>query len=85
MGVFFAIIKDANSIGSTIPSLSSFMSERSNTRAVAEFFIMRKYRKQGIGEWVAKQVFDSFPGVWEIQVSHSNPGGYQFWKRVLDR
>jgi predicted acetyltransferase len=63
----------------------TILSERSSTRAVAEFFIMRKYRKLGIGEWVAKQVFDSFPGVWEIQVSHSNPGGYHFWKRVLDR
>ena len=31
-------------------------------RSVAEFFIMRKYRRQGVGQTVACRVFDMFPG-----------------------
>lgn len=29
---------------------------------IAEFFVMKKYRKQGIGEFAARYVFDQFPG-----------------------
>ena len=33
---------------------------------LAEFFIMRKYRHQGIGRHAACQVFDRFVGNWQV-------------------
>src|SRR5512133_3078613 len=32
------------------------------THAIAEFFILRKYRRQGLGRAVAWQIFERFPG-----------------------
>ncbi len=31
-----------------------------------EFFVMRKYRRKGVGEIVAREVFDRLPGTWEV-------------------
>lgn len=42
------------------------MSDESTCYSTAEFFIMRKYRHQGIGQAVAFQVFDMFPGRWRV-------------------
>jgi len=51
---------------------------------IAEFFIMKKYRKKGIGKYVAKQIFDRFPGGWEISVWANNRVAQCFWKSVVD-
>ena len=52
-------------------------------RAIAEFFIMRKYRRRGIGCAVACQIFDRFPGKWEVQQMVSNQRAQFFWRRVI--
>jgi predicted acetyltransferase len=54
-----------------------------NNLSIAEFFIMRKYRKQGIGKIVAFQVFDRFLEKWEIQETETNIGAQQFWRKVV--
>jgi predicted acetyltransferase len=51
---------------------------------VMEFFIARKYRRQGIGRSVAHIVFDRQPGRWELQVLGRNRPAQHFWRRVLD-
>jgi predicted acetyltransferase len=50
-----------------------------------EFFILRKYRRQGIGEWFATQLFDRFPGVWEVGEIHENVEAQAFWRKVIGR
>jgi predicted acetyltransferase len=37
------------------------------TRDVAEFFVMRKYRRRGVCAVVARQLFESFRGAWEVR------------------
>src|ERR1700712_3027854 len=37
-----------------------------NYFSIAEFFIMKKYRRQGIGKGVAQQIFDLHKGPWEV-------------------
>ncbi len=34
--------------------------------SIAEFFVMRKYRRRGVGRVAARRVFDMFPGRWEV-------------------
>jgi predicted acetyltransferase len=51
--------------------------------SVAEFFILRKYRKHGIGRQVAFHIFDSFCGRWEIHQVHTNKVAQQFWRSVI--
>ncbi|MGN1020964.1 MAG: GNAT family N-acetyltransferase [Aristaeellaceae bacterium] len=50
---------------------------------VAEFFVMRKYRRQGVGLTAARQVFDRFPGGWEIAAWSNNHAALAFWESVI--
>lgn len=40
--------------------------------SIAEFFIMRKYRREKIGSSVAKQIFNLHKGEWEVFQKESN-------------
>ena len=52
---------------------------------IEEFFIMRKYRLKGVGEYVAHHVFDLFPGVWEVSEIEENTPAQAFWRKVIGR
>ncbi len=53
--------------------------------SLAEFFVMRKYRKQGVGEFAATFVFNLWPGEWEVSQAASHPGSTAFWRKVIGR
>jgi predicted acetyltransferase len=55
------------------------------THLVEEFFVMRKYRRRGVGEHVARTLFDRFPGRWEVSTTHQNTAAQAFWRRVIGR
>jgi predicted acetyltransferase len=50
---------------------------------IAEFFIMRKYRRQGIGKRVAFAILDRSPGAWEVQQTETNLPAQAFWRKVI--
>ncbi len=50
---------------------------------MAEFFILRGYRRRGIGAEAAEQVWRRFPGCWEVRVRALNEPAYRFWRRAL--
>jgi predicted acetyltransferase len=52
---------------------------------MAEFFVMRKYRRRGVGEYVATQLFDRFPGRWEVGQMTENTAAQAFWRTVIGR
>jgi predicted acetyltransferase len=52
---------------------------------MAEFFIMRKYRGQGIGQAVACYLFDSYPGEWEVSEIAQNFPAQAFWRKIIGR
>jgi predicted acetyltransferase len=54
-------------------------------RSIAEFFILRKYRRKGLGEEVARRIFDRFPGDWRVAQIVENPQATAFWRKVIDR
>ncbi len=51
--------------------------------SIAEFFTMRKYRRQGVGLWAAHQIFDKHPRCWEVRQTKKNTGAQRFWRAVL--
>lgn len=53
------------------------------TKSIAEFFVMRKYRRKGIGKSVAFQVFDRFPGKWEVIQHGENEPSKVFWEEII--
>jgi predicted acetyltransferase len=50
-----------------------------------EFFILRKYRGRGVGEWFARQLFARFPGIWEVGEIPENTDAQLFWRKVIGR
>ena len=50
---------------------------------IAEFFIMRKYRRTGVGRIVAQRVFDMFPGKWRVEQAPRNLPAQNFWRKVI--
>jgi predicted acetyltransferase len=53
------------------------------TYSIAEFFVMRKYRRQGIGGQAARFIFDRFPGRWQIEQEADNLPAQNFWRHVI--
>lgn len=52
--------------------------------SIAEFFIMRKYRRKGIGRSFARSVFDQFGHLWEVRQTKENTAAQSFWRKVID-
>jgi predicted acetyltransferase len=50
---------------------------------MAEFFVMRKYRRGGIGVEAARAVFARFPGEWQVREVAANVGAVAFWRRAI--
>jgi predicted acetyltransferase/ribosomal protein S18 acetylase RimI-like enzyme len=51
---------------------------------MAEFFVMRKYRRLHIGQNAAGLVFDRFPGCWRVAQETANYPAQRFWRRVIE-
>ncbi len=52
---------------------------------MAEFFVLRKYRRRGVGERAARFLFDRFRGRWEVREKRENQAATAFWRRVIAR
>jgi predicted acetyltransferase len=50
---------------------------------MAEFFILRKYRRHGLGRQAAGQLFDMFPGLWTVRQQRTSPAACDFWRRAI--
>jgi predicted acetyltransferase len=55
----------------------------SSGRWMDQFFVLKKYRRAGIGKAVAMRVFDSLPGYWEVGQMPDNVAAQAFWRRVV--
>jgi predicted acetyltransferase len=50
---------------------------------VAEFFVMRKYRRRGVGAAAATRAFDLFPRRWEVRQTPQNKAATAFWRATI--
>ena len=50
---------------------------------VAEFFILRRHRRSGIGARAAWLLWNRLPGHWVVRVSPFNAAGLAFWERTI--
>jgi len=55
-----------------------------STHTIAEFFIMKRYRRKGIGKNVALQIFELYKGQWEVFQMENNLPAQKFWVDVID-
>ena len=52
-------------------------------QSVAEFFVLRKYRRIRNGSQAAALLFARFPGRWEIPVASYNHPALVFWRKTI--
>ncbi len=50
---------------------------------MAEFFVMRRYRRTGVGSQAARTVFARFPGEWKVSQVKQNTPAQAFWRRII--
>lgn len=48
-----------------------------------EFFIIRKYRRTGVGTVAAREIFKRFPGEWFVHEISGNDSAVHFWRRAI--
>lgn len=48
-----------------------------------EFFVMRKFRRTGVGSRAARTIFELHPGTWELDETPHNSAATVFWRRVI--
>lgn len=58
-------------------------SQNNNIYSIAEFFVMRKYRKAGVGKRAAIMVFNMLKGEWKVSQIESNIPAQHFWRNVI--
>jgi predicted acetyltransferase len=50
---------------------------------MAEFFVLRNYRRHGVGRQLAHEVWGRFQGNWQIRVLHTNLPAQKFWASAV--
>jgi len=72
-------------VGFALVVEASRLTGERGVRDMAEFFVLRRHRRGGVGERAARELFDRFPGRWEVREKAANVGATAFWRRVIDR
>lgn len=70
-------------VGFVLVTRGSPASDDSDVFDVAEFFVIRRHRRSGVGRRAAFLVWDRLPGRWFVRVSEGNRGAVPFWARVI--
>ena len=82
--VILSVIRvDGKLAGFALLKKGSAFSGNENVWDLAEFFVLRGYRRRGIGTLAANQLWTRFPGSWEVRVMQLNVAAQRFWKQVI--
>lgn len=79
----FLIRADARVVGFALATRGSPASDDPNVFDVAEFFVLRRYRREGVGRQAAMLLWRHFPGMWIVRASEGVPSALAFWRRVV--
>jgi predicted acetyltransferase len=79
----FLIQASGRIAGFAFATRGSPMSDNPEDLDVAEFFVIRRHRRSGVGRRAARLLWDSIPGQWIVRVSESNRPALPFWESVI--
>lgn len=66
--------------GFALATLGSPASDDPRAMDVAEFFVLRRHRQEGVGGRAAVRLWNGFPGrTWTVRVSTANAPALSFW------
>lgn len=56
----------------------------SNTeRKIDQFFILAKFQGKGLGKQIAHQIWNTYPGLWEVSIIPENKAALVFWRKAI--
>ncbi len=70
--------------GFALVDLESNHVENETVSNLDDFFILRRWRRQGVGTEAATLLLSSRPGRWQINKRTYNPVAMNFWNRVVE-
>lgn len=79
----FLITVEGRIAGFALKNCWSVLNRNRDVSTVAEFFILRKWRRQGVGCAAAWALFDLFPGNWEVRQERANIPAQVFWRATI--
>jgi predicted acetyltransferase len=79
----FLIAIDDKFAGFALVRKGSRLSGDPNVWDMAEFFVLREYRRCGAGTRIAHEAWRRFPGKWEVRVMQANVSAHEFWERAI--
>lgn len=79
----FLVRVDGRLGGFVLVKRGSDITQDSQVWDMAEFFVLRTFRKRGIGRQAAHEVWRRFPGKWEVRVMQANIPATHFWYRAI--
>ena len=81
----FLIYCGALLAGFALATRGSPMTDDPEHLDVAEFFVLRRYRRTGIGRQAAVLLWNRLPGQWVVRVSEANRAGLAFWSATIEQ
>ena len=70
-------------VGFVLVTRGSPMSEDPSVFDIAEFFVVRRHRRESVGKRAAFLLWDHLPGRWIVRVSEANTGAIGFWTALI--
>ena len=63
----------------------AIMEEKDGFHQLNDFFVLWPFRRLGVGEEVARIIFDEHPGAWRVPYNEGNEVARAFWRAVVYR
>ncbi|HEY6334135.1 MAG TPA: GNAT family N-acetyltransferase [Blastocatellia bacterium] len=79
----FVITADGDLAGFALVQKGSQISGDPNVWDMAEFFVVRAYRRRGAGTKAANRLWQLHPGKWEVRVINLNEKAVEFWAHAI--
>ncbi len=64
--------------------INQYLQKVKTGHSIAEFLVLPRFRRNGVGSEVAKRCFAIYPGNWEVGPADGSDSAYKFWKAVID-
>jgi predicted acetyltransferase len=79
---WFAYVGDIPIGFALVGSAGNFIGD-AHARDMDEFFVVRRYRRAGVGRAFADHVWDAYPGRWLVRVFQGNLPALPFWRGAI--
>lgn len=79
----FLITANGHLAGLVFVRRGSEISDDPDVWDMTEFFVLRGFRRAGVGLEVAHEIWKRFPGKWEVRVMDRNHKAKDFWRRAV--